>query len=89
METIELKVAPDDTPGRRRLRLTSFYTGSTYWLYEWDGSEEAALGFMGSSAELQGGNVKEDRRHGPTPWDESRNRARKRIRRAKRTRHAQ
>src|SRR5262249_32485660 len=77
----ELKTAPDDEPGLRRLRLTSFYTGTTYWRYGWDGSEAAALSFMDETAELQGGNVRDDRRHGPTPWDESPNRARKRARR--------
>jgi hypothetical protein len=69
ISTIELKVAPDDEPDRRRLRLRSFYTGTTYWRYGWDGSEEAALTFMDETAELQGGNVRDDRKHGPTPWD--------------------
>jgi hypothetical protein len=40
MHTIELKVAPDEEPGQWR-RLRSFYTGTTYWQYGWDGSEEA------------------------------------------------
>lgn len=70
METLELKVAPDDRPGHRRLRLRSFYTGTIYWLYEWDGSEASALELVERSAELQGWNAKHDRRHGPRPWDE-------------------
>jgi len=61
MDTIELKVAPDEEPGLRRLRLRSFYTGSTYWRYGWDGSEDAALDFMDEAAELQGANVDGDR----------------------------
>jgi hypothetical protein len=69
MDTIELKVAPDDQPGLWRLRLRSFYTGSTYWRHGWDGSEGAALDFMDEAAELQAGNVIDDRRHGLTLWD--------------------
>jgi len=72
MDTIELKVAPDEEAGLRRLRLRSFYTGSTYWRYGWDGSEEAALDFMDEAAELQGANVGDDRRHGPVLWDDVR-----------------
>jgi hypothetical protein len=70
MDTIELKVAPDEKPGLRRLRLRSFYTGSTYWRYGWDGSEDAALDFMDEAAELQGADVGGDRRHGPVLWDD-------------------
>jgi hypothetical protein len=83
IETVELKVAPDEEPGRRRLRLTSFYTRATYWLYGWDGSIDAANAFIDEAAQLQGANVKNDRRHGPTPWDESPTRRRKRAGRAK------
>jgi hypothetical protein len=73
LETVELKIAPDDqTPGRWRLRLRSFYTGTTYWLYDWDRSTSAAEAWIDDVAELQGANVNEDRRHGPTPWDERR-----------------
>jgi hypothetical protein len=72
MDTVELKVAPDEEPGLRRLRLRSFYTGSTYWRYEWDGSEEAAFRFMDQAAELQAWNVEGDREHGPVPWDDVR-----------------
>lgn len=57
IDTVELKVAPDNEPGKRRLRLTSFYTGSTYWRYGWDGSLETALDFMEEAAELQAWNV--------------------------------
>jgi hypothetical protein len=70
METIELKVAPGEEPGLWRLRLRSFYTGSTYWQHGWDGSEEAALDFIDDAAELQGHNVGEDRRHGPVLSDD-------------------
>lgn len=71
MDTVELKVAPDEKPGLWRLRLRSFYTGSTYG---WDGSEEIALDFMDEAADLQGGNVADDRRHGPVLWDDVRRR---------------
>jgi hypothetical protein len=86
INTVELKVAPDfDEPGRRRLRMTSFYTGSTYWLYGWDGSRKSAMRFMDEMAQTQGDWVKDERqRFGPTEWDESPNRRRKRLRRAKR-----
>ena len=40
--TVELKIAPDETPDRWRLRLRSFYTGTTYWLHDWDRSVPAA-----------------------------------------------
>jgi hypothetical protein len=76
METVELKVAADEEPGLWRLRLRSFYTGTTYWRYGWDGSEEAALDFMDEAAELQGHNVGEDRRHGPVLWDDAARRRR-------------
>jgi hypothetical protein len=77
MDTIELKVAPDEEPGQWRLRLRSFYTGTTYWKHGWDGSEEAALEFMDEAADLQGQNVGGDRRHGPVLWDDVPRRRRK------------
>src|SRR5207244_1630181 len=70
MDTVELKVAPDAQPSRQRLRLRSFYTGTTYWMNGWDGSEEGALVFIDEAADLQGSNVGGDRRHGPVLWDE-------------------
>ena len=42
LETVELRIAPDETPDRWRLRLRSFYTGTTYWLHDWDRSVPAA-----------------------------------------------
>jgi hypothetical protein len=78
MDTLELRVAPDHDPGLWRLRARSFYTGSTYWHYGWDGSEEAALEFMDDTAELQGQNVGDDRRHGPVLWDDVVRRPRRR-----------
>lgn len=73
-DTVELVVAPDWTgppdSGRRTLRLRSWYTGSTYWLGGWDGSSEAAEAWIDQVAELQAGNVEDDRRHGPTVWDD-------------------
>jgi hypothetical protein len=72
LETVELRVAPDETPGRWRLRLRSFYTGTTYWLYDWDRSTPAAEAWVDGVAELQGANVNEERRYGPSDWDEHR-----------------
>jgi hypothetical protein len=72
LETVELKIAPDEAPGRWRLRLRSFYTGTTYWLHEWDRSAAAAEAWVDDIAELQGQNVNDDRQYGPTPWDEHR-----------------
>src|SRR5438477_2982679 len=69
MATVELRVAHGPEFGGSCLRLRSFYTGSTYWQHGWDGSEATALAFMEEMAELQGANVSDDRRHGPTLWD--------------------
>jgi hypothetical protein len=69
MVTAELKVAQCLEFDGSCLRLRSFYTGTTYWQPGWDGSEAAALAFIEEMAELQGANVGEDRRHGPTLWD--------------------
>ena len=66
-DTLQLLVRPDDEG--QVLRLTSWYTGSTYWLYEWDGEEASALAWITDVADLQAGNVQDDRRHGPTFWD--------------------
>ena len=73
-DTVELLVAEDWTEpagtGLLTLRLTSWYTGSTYWLPGWDGSSEAAVAWIEDIADLQAGNVRFDRdRHGHTPWD--------------------
>lgn len=35
-----------DPSASRSLRATNYYTGSTYWLHEWNGDQEAAEGFM-------------------------------------------
>jgi len=69
MATVDLRVAHGPEFGGSCLRLRSFYTGSTYWQHGWDGSEATALAFMEEMAELQGANVSDDRRHGPTLWD--------------------
>ena len=71
--SVELKVGPDEY-GQEALRLRSFHTGTTYWRYEWDGSESMAAQFMDDTADLQAGNVEQDRRHGFTPWDADRRR---------------
>ncbi len=72
-DTVELLVAADwiAADGSRVLRQRSWYTGSTFWLWQWGGDEEAALDWMIEIAALQGVNVDDDRRHGPTPWDET------------------
>lgn len=56
--------------GTKRLRLTSWYTGSTYWLRDWDGDLRTATEWVGHVAQLQAVNVRVERfRNGPTPWD--------------------
>jgi len=75
-DTVELRVADDwhEPPGadRRVLRLTSWYTGSTYWLREWDGARDDAMAWVEDVADLQAHNVHFDRRYGTTPWDPER-----------------
>ena len=73
-DTLEVAVADewqDDNPGLKRLRLTSWYTGSTYWLPDWDGDHEKAVTWIRDTAWLQAGNVRFQRyRYGRTAWDE-------------------
>lgn len=74
-DTVELLVAPDfDRPpksGLPTLRLTSWYTGSTYWLWHWDGCRESAERWIDEVADHQAANVESERSHlGPTPWDD-------------------
>lgn len=66
--SVELKVGPDQY-GEEALRLRSFHTGTTYWRYEWDGSESMATEFIDDTANSQAQNVEQDRRSGYTPWD--------------------
>jgi hypothetical protein len=71
--TVELLVAdewdPEDDQAKR-LRIRSWFTGSSYWLYEWDGDEAAALRWVLQTADLQGDNVIVERQmYGPTEWD--------------------
>jgi hypothetical protein len=68
-DTVDLLVRNDDD--ECILRLTSWYTGSTYWMYDWEGDPDSALAWIADMAELQADNTKGDRgRYGPTPWDE-------------------
>lgn len=71
---MELQVAdewPLPSAMARRLRLTSWFTGSTYYLADWDGDWYDAKRWIEGVAELQAGNVDSFRgRHGPTPWDD-------------------
>lgn len=73
-DTVELLVAPDWTEppdeGLRILRLRSWYTGSTYWFPEWDGSVADAERWIDEIADLQAGNVVDERAYGPTEWDD-------------------
>lgn len=70
LETVEVRVAPDDEPGTRLLRITSTFTGSTRWLYSWRGDPEEALAFADEAARDEAAWVHDDRRlHGPTEWD--------------------
>ena len=68
LASVELKVGPDEC-GAEALRLRSFHTGSTYWRYEWDGSESMAAAWIEHIADAQALNVETDRRFGPVPWD--------------------
>jgi hypothetical protein len=74
--TVELLVADEWDPDgpevehTKRLRLTSWFTGSTYWLYEWAGDEATARRWIVHTADLQARNVMTERQlHGPTEWD--------------------
>ena len=73
-DTVEIAVADeweDSEPGSKRLRLTSWYTGSTYWRPDWDGDEEKAVSWVRDVASLQAGNVRFQRySYGRTVWDE-------------------
>ena len=70
MATVDIRVAPDEEPGERRLRVTSGFTGSTRWLYEWDGDEQEAIAFVEDVAGDEAGWVHDERRlYGPTEWD--------------------
>jgi hypothetical protein len=72
-DTVQIAVAEEwetDEPGLKRLRLTSWYTGSTYWLPDWDGDDEKAISWIRDTAWLQAGNVRFQRyRYGRTTWD--------------------
>jgi hypothetical protein len=72
-DTVELVVAnewEESDPQSMRLRLTSWYTGSTYWLPGWDRDHSAAVAWIRDIAQLQAGNVRTQRfRYGNTPWD--------------------
>lgn len=70
MATVDIRVAPDEEPGEQRLRVTSTFTGSTRWLYEWDGDEQEAIAFVEDVAGDEAGWVHDERRlNGPTEWD--------------------
>jgi hypothetical protein len=74
-DTVDLVVAEDWTEpegsGLMVLRFRSWYTGSTYWLREWDGTYDSASYWIIDVADLQAGNVMFERdRYGPTPWDD-------------------
>ena len=72
-DTVQIAVADEwegDDPGKKRLRLTSWYNGSTYWLPDWDGDAEKAVSWIRDTAWLQAGNVRFKRyRYGRTLWD--------------------
>lgn len=68
--TVDLRVAPDDHEGQRRLRITSSFTGSTRWLYEWDGDPGRAAEFVDEVASDEAQWVHDERHlNGPTEWD--------------------
>jgi hypothetical protein len=63
METVDIRMGPGDRPGARCLRITSTFTGSTRWLYEWQGEQGQALGFADDVAVEEGHWVHDERRH--------------------------
>jgi hypothetical protein len=73
-DTVELLVAESWNPadGTLVLRLRSWYTGETRWLYGWDGEVDSALPWIEEVADLCGGWVEDERSHygNRTPWDE-------------------
>jgi len=73
-DTIELVVADEwaeASIGMRRLRLTSSFTGNSYYLPDWDGGWYEAKAWIEDVAEMQAGGVDDYRgRYGPTPWDD-------------------
>ncbi len=73
-DTVDLVVAPDwsepEASGLLTLRLRSWYTGSTYWMPGWDGTPEDAERWIDGVAELEAGNVDDEREYGPTEWDD-------------------
>lgn len=57
--------------GAQRLRLRSWFTGSTYYLPDWGGDWFDARAWIEMVADLQARSVDDYRgRHGPTPWDD-------------------
>ncbi len=73
-DTVALVVAGEwedsGTSGTKRLRLTSRYTSSAYYLPDWDGELKTATAWIRRIAQLQAANLRVERvRYGPTPWD--------------------
>ncbi len=72
-DTLKLDVADeweDAGAGTKRLRLTSWYTGETSWLHDWEGDVESAVEWIRSQAELRAVWVRYERfRYGSTFWD--------------------
>jgi len=73
-DTIELKAAAswDPPDGSRVLRLRSWYTGETTWLYDWAGDFETAAEWIDGAADIFGDWIEDERAigGGPTPWEE-------------------
>jgi hypothetical protein len=73
-DTVEFRVAEtwDPADGTKTLRLTSWYTGETRWLYGWDGRYESAAQWIEQVVEDFGDWVLTERElYGSAPpWDE-------------------
>jgi hypothetical protein len=69
IETVELRLGPVDPDGEREIRVRSVMTGTTYWFGPWDGEVAKAEEFIDAAVDLQGGNIHDERAHGPLPWD--------------------
>ena len=62
----------DPADGSRVLRLTSWYTGETRWLYDWPGDYESAEEWIEDCADMSGDWIHDERALGgdPTPWEQ-------------------
>ncbi len=70
-ESLGLRVSPADESDRYTLRATSYYTGGSWWLRDWDGDAATAYEFIDRVADAAATDIKaENRRSGRRiQWD--------------------